>query len=505
MDKNQFSFWRSIAWPIHRSEAKKVLSMLLLMGLLCISYSILRNIKDTIILTAKSSGAEVIPFIKVWGILPGAIIATWLYTKLRSRFNREQVFYVIVAGFVSYFLLFAFVIYPYSDTLNLTSFGDVLREKLPSGFNGLITMICNWTFSTYYVISELWSVLVLTILFWGFANDITPLSQAKRCYGMFNIGSNLAPILGGSLAIMFVNQLMASPESVTGDQWHQSLIRLTLLISFFAALAMGVFYWINRKVIPNEPHAKDSHAESVKKSNKKRLSLRDCIRYIAGSKYLICLACIVLGYSIAINFTDVLWKAQLKKHFTDPTAMISHMNKVTIGIGCVATMGGLFFSVLVRRLGWTFVAILTPVVMVVMGIGFFSFLFYGDTLTSLALSVMGTTPLALTVYFGSMQNCLSKAGKYSVFDASKELAFLALDSESRLRGKAAIDGLGMGIGKSGASLTYQVLLLSMGSIAMSTPYIAGILVMVFAAWLYSVRYISKEFKTKSEEAELANA
>ncbi len=103
----------------------------------------------------------------------------------------------------------------------------------------------------------------------------------------------------------------------------------------------------------------------------------------------------------------------------------------------------------------------------------------------------------MTVYFGSAQNCLSKAGKYSVFDASKELAFLAVDAESRLRGKAAIDGLGSGVGKSGASLTYQALIIGLGSISLSTPFIAVILVAVFVAWVYSVLFVSKEFKIKS--------
>ncbi|NGX39916.1 MAG: ADP,ATP carrier protein 1 [Chlamydiae bacterium] len=503
--EKQFGFWRSLAWPIHRSEVKKVLSMLLLMGLLCICYSILRNIKDTIILTAKASGAEVIPFIKVWGILPGAIAATWFYAKLRSRFNREQVFYILVGGFVTYFLLFAFIIFPNSEALNFGNLATRLHETLPVGFFGLIAMICNWTFTTFYVISELWSVLVLTVLFWGFANDITPLSQAKRCYGLLNIGSNIAPILGGFLALFIINDLIASSEVMNTDQWHHSLIKLTLLISFFACLAMGVFYWINRNIVPNEPHAVDSHAESVKKSNKKRLSLRDCIRHITKSKYLTCLALIVLGYNIAVNFTDVLWKEQLRKHFTDPNAMLAHMNQVTIGIGCIATVGGILFSILIRRLGWTFVAIITPIVMVVMAIGFFSFLFFESRLTGIAMALFGTTPLIMTVYLGSVQNCLSKAGKYSVFDASKELAFLALDSESRLRGKAAIDGLGSGVGKSGASLTYQAMILGMGSISLSAPYIGGILVAVFCAWIYSVTFVSKEFKAKSEEQEEAAA
>lgn len=499
-EEKKFGLLRSIAWPIHRSEAKKIVSMLLLMGLLCVCYSILRNIKDTIILTAHASGAEVIPFIKVWGMLPGAIAATWLYTKLRSRFNREQVFYLIVGGFVAYFLLFAFFIFPNSEALHLTGLGETLREHLPRGFKGLIAMICNWTFTSFYIISELWAVLILTILFWGFANDITPLSQAKRSYGLLNIGSNIAPILGGSLAIFFVNHLIAAPGEAGGDQWHYTIIKLTLLISFFALSAMGIFYWINRKIVPNDPNATDSHAESVKKSNKSRLSLRDCIRYISKSKYLICIALIVLGFNIAINFTDVMWKEQLKKHFTDPNEMLAHMNQVTIGIGCIATIGGILFSILVRRLGWSFVALLTPAIMVIMAIGFFGFIFFENALTGVTMALMGTTPLVMSVYIGSAQNCLSKAGKYSVFDASKELAFLALDSESRLRGKAAIDGLGAGIGKSGSSLTYQAMILSMGSITLSAPYIAGILVAVFAAWIYSVTYVSKEFKVKSEAA-----
>jgi AAA family ATP:ADP antiporter len=502
MKDKPFSFWRLIAWPVHRSETKKVVSMLILMSLLCICYSILRNIKDVIILTAKSSGAEVIPFIKVWGILPGAILATWFYTKLRSHFTREKVFYIIVGSFIAYFLLFAFVIFPYSDTLNLNVASEFLRQHLPAGFNGLIAMICNWTHTTFYIISEMWAVIVLTVLFWGFANDTTPLSEARRTYGLLNLGSNAAPIVGGMLANLFVHHLLVSPKTVTHEQWHITLIQLTLLISFFGLCAIGAFYWINRKVMTFTAD-EDAHAESVKNSAKKRLSLRDCIRYISKSKYLTCLALIVLGYNIAINFTDILWKEQLKKTFSDPKDMLAHMNHVTIGIGCFATLGGLFFSIMVRRLGWAFVALLTPALMLVLGIGFFSFLFFDDALTSISATLFGTTPLLMTVYWGSVQNALSKAGKYSVFDASKELAFLAVSPEARLRGKAAIDGLGSGVGKSGASLSFQALILSLGSITLCAPYIATILAFVFCAWIYSVISVSKEFNVKSKEAELA--
>src|SRR5277367_4195096 len=110
---------REIFWPVSRSEVKKVLSMLLLLFLLCVSYGILRNLKDTIILTANNSGAEVIPFIKVWGMLPGVFFATWFYTRLRRYFSKESVFYIIVSSFLAYFLLFAFYLYPNSQELHL--------------------------------------------------------------------------------------------------------------------------------------------------------------------------------------------------------------------------------------------------------------------------------------------------------------------------------------------------------------------------------------------------
>ena len=87
-----------------------------------------------------------------------------------------------------------------------------------------------------------------------------------------------------------------------------------------------------------------------------------------------------------------------------------------------------------------------------------------------------------------------KAGKYSVFDASKEIAFLNEDQSSRAKGKAAIDGLGSGIGKSGSSLTNQALLIIMGSLNHSAPYIATIIIFLLVAWIFAVQTAGKQFQ-----------
>lgn len=491
--EKKFGILRTLLWPVHRSELKKVVSLLSLLFLLCVSYSILRNLKDTIILTAKHSGAEVLPFLKVWGMLPGAIFATWSYTRLARHFSREAIFYVVLSAFLSYFLFFAFVIHPNSEALHLNTIGDWLSAHLPPGFKGMIAMVRNWTFTTFYIISELWSTVVLGVLFWGFTNEVTKVDQAKRTYGLLNIGSNLAPLLGGGLGILCSTLFSFSSSE---GQWHQTLENTALVLAVFGVASMLLFYWINRKVVSSDEKVVIEGAIPGKKQ-KVKISVRESIRYISKSPYLVSLAILVLSFNIAINITDILWKEQLQKYFTNPNDMYIHMQKITMWIGVFGTVGGTLFSFIVNRLGWTFTAILTPVIMTVMAAGFFVFLFCGDALTSVAMTLFGATPFVLTVYFGSFQNCLSKAGKYSLFDATKELAFLPLDADSRLKGKAAIDGLGSGLGKSGASVMYQGLFVLCGSVAASTPYMCIILFSVLIAWLTSVVRLGRLFKKES--------
>src|SRR5665647_624594 len=107
---------RSFLWPVRRHEAKKLVPMLIMLFLICFSYGILRIMKDSVVITA--SGAEVLPFIKVWGMLPMAILLTFGFTKLSNRYSQEHVFYIMTTGFLTFFGLFAFVLYPMRDILH---------------------------------------------------------------------------------------------------------------------------------------------------------------------------------------------------------------------------------------------------------------------------------------------------------------------------------------------------------------------------------------------------
>lgn len=100
--------------------------------------------KDAVVVTA--SGAEVIPFIKVWVMLPMAVVMTILFTKLSNRYSQERVVYLMISIFLVCFTLFAFVLYPMRDFLHPNQLADRLELVMPLGFKGLISMF-RWTFT----------------------------------------------------------------------------------------------------------------------------------------------------------------------------------------------------------------------------------------------------------------------------------------------------------------------------------------------------------------------
>lgn len=489
--EKEFGTIRSCIWPIHRHELKKIMPMFFMVALICFNYGILRNMKDTVVVTA--SGAEVIPFIKVWAMLPGAILLTFLFTKLSNHFSQERVFYIMMTGFLTCFAVFAFVLYPLRDVLHPHGMADKLEVLLPVGFRGLISMLRNWTFTGFYVMSELWGGIILNVLFWGFANEVTRVQEARRFYSMFGIGSNIAAIIAGQAAIYLTSEsTVRAIFPAGGEIWQHSQMILVLVITACGLATMGIFRWMNSNVLTDPSFDEFHHNKRVAKA-KGKLSFRESFSYLSNSNYLICIAVMVISYNLVINLVEVVWKDQLRRLYPDPTEFNTYLNNLTSCVGIVSTFMAIFMSKIITRFGWTKTALITPAIMIVTCIGFFSFLLFQYNLAEVAIALTGTTPLAIAVFFGGVQNCLSKAAKYSVFDGTKEMAYIPLSHESKLKGKAAIDGVGSRLGKSGGSFIHQGLLMIFSSLMASASYVAVILLIVIIFWVIAVRILGRKF------------
>lgn len=501
--KPEFSKWRGIFWPVHGFELKKILPMFLMFFFISFNYTILRDTKDTLVVTSKA-GAEAIPFLKFWGTLPAAVIFMLIYSKMSNILSKTNLFYATIAPFLVFFALFPTVLYPYRDAVQLDTLANMLTGVLPAGCAGLVESIRAWHYSVFYILSELWGSAVLSLLFWQFANDITKVSEAKRVYALFAIGANLALVVSGEAIVRVSDIRRFLPADV--DAWQVTLNWLMGMIVIAGIGTIAVYSWINRNVL-TDPRFYNP-AELKAKKVKTKMSIKDSLLFLAKSPYILCLATIVIAYGISINLVEVTWKKQVGLQFPNENDYSAFMGRFSQTTGIVTILMSLFVGANAIRKGWGFAAMITPVVLLITGTGFFAFILWRDSLGAM-IAALGATPLWMAVVFGWAQNVMSKSAKYTLFDPTKEMAYIPLDPESKVKGKAAIDVVGARLGKSGGSLIQQALMIacSATSILAITPYIAVILFAIIAVWIVAVRMLDKKFTalTAVKPAEAAKA
>ncbi|KAM1796170.1 hypothetical protein ACFX11_036437 [Malus domestica] len=73
---------------------------------------------------------------------------------------------------------------------------------------------------------------------------------------------------------------------------------------------------------------------------------------------------------------------------------------------------------------------------------------------------------------------------------------------AKVRGKVAIDVVCNPLGKSGGALIQQFMILTFGSLANSTPYLGGVLLVIVLAWLAAASSLDKQFTALRQEEEL---
>ena len=63
---------------------------------------------------------------------------------------------------------------------------------------------------------------------------------------------------------------------------------------------MGIYCWINKNVL-TDPKLFDATETKKQKKEKPKMSLKDSFAYLLRSKYILCLAVLVIAYGVAIQ------------------------------------------------------------------------------------------------------------------------------------------------------------------------------------------------------------
>lgn len=367
---------------------------------------------------------------------------------------------------------------------SLESVQRVVGAADTGGLAVLAKIIANWTSSLFYIVSEIYSSVSVGILFWQFANDVVPVGQAKRFYPLFAQVSGLAPILAGQYVVNFTSK---APD-------FGSSLHLLMMAVLFSGAMICLFYNLSSSFVERTESAKEldeaKEAEGKPKKKKKpKMSMAESAKFLASSQYLRLIAMLVLGYGLSINFTEIMWKSLVKKQYPNPLDYSRFMGNFSSAVG-LATCIVIFFGVhVIRILGWRIGAIATPTIMALLAAPFF---------VCILLGLESTARLKTAVMLGTVQSLLSKTAKYALFDPTTQMAYIPLDEDSKVKGKAAIDVLGSRIGKSGGSFIQQGLVFVFGSIINAAPIVGVIYYSVLITWIGAANRLSALFHAHTE-------
>mmetsp|Transcript_29640 Transcript_29640/g.43938 ORF Transcript_29640/g.43938 Transcript_29640/m.43938 type:complete len:680 (+) Transcript_29640:38-2077(+) len=485
-DAASASKFRQAVFPIYgKHEVSKFLLLGSMKFFIVVVLVLTRDTKDTLVVT--QCGAEAIAFLKIYGVLPAATAFIALYSKMASVLDSKHLFYTTCVPFFLFFLLFGTVIYPNASKLEPTT--ATVQSLLGASQGGtavVAKILTHWTSALFYVVAEIYSSVSIGVLFWQFANDVISVTQAKRFYPLFAQMSGFAPILAGQYVVRYASR---------AENMGSSLHRLTFLISLSGVMICTLYHFATAYIERTESSVVDGDELDKQKTKKKKpkLSMMESAKFLASSQYLRLIATLVLGYGLTINFTEIMWKSMVKKQYPEALDYQRFMGNFSSCLG-ISTCIVIFLGVhVIRVLGWKAGALATPGLMSVLALPFFACILMG----------LEDNPgrLRLAVILGTVQSLLSKTGKYAMFDPTTQMAYIPLDQESKVKGKAAIDVLGSRIGKSGGSLIQQGLVFMFGNIISAAPVVVVIFYSVLFSWMASASQLSRLFTAKTAMAE----
>ena len=493
----EFGRFRRLFWPIKRSESRRFLSLAFIMSCILFNYTICRNTKDTLMVSA--AGAGTITFLKLYFVTPAAIIVLVAVTALSNRLNREQIFYALVIPFLVFFGVFGFVLNPNIAAIQPDSdkIADLI-SRYPS-FSSFLMIYANWVYALFFIMAELWGTVILSLAFWGFINQTTPMDVAKRFYGMFSVIGNLALVLCGwavcSATGLAIRYLL--PEGASdADIWQSTVTILMCMVVIAGLLCIATFRYLHVTEINKQGDV------VPQKAKKKKPGLVESAKLVFTSKGLGLIVLLVICYGVTINLVEVQWKNQVALRFAGNKAqMNAFFGKYSFWTGITTVIFALFIgSNILRRFGWLVSALFTPFVILSFG-GVFFFVIFGLKYTPEFISKILTNPTVFTTIIGAVVIIASKASKYCLFDPTKEMAYIPLDEDIRYKGKAAVDVVGGRLGKSGGAFVQSTLLILMAT--GDVLQIALISFVVFIAmcitWLGSVRSLNRDIILPSEK------
>lgn len=125
--------------------------------------------------------------------------------------------------------------------------------------------------------AEMYGSMIVTLLFWQFANQITKPDEAKRFYSMFGLLGNISlPLVALSFHILLSDDVKIVPDNV-------KMIPVLVTVLIFDGIMLLLYTYMQNNVL-TDPKLYDPKAASGGGGKKKaKLGLGESFKMIFGS------------------------------------------------------------------------------------------------------------------------------------------------------------------------------------------------------------------------------
>lgn len=498
--------------------------------------TILRDTKDTMLVNSVA-GVAAIPILKSWVTIPTSFAFFVAYSKLvhSPSLSPRGKFVTILFSFAGFFTVFALGVYPLRKYVSPRAWAQSVRahSHKESGLGTFASTLEEWTLGLFYIVCELWSSAVCQLVFWGVANDVMTIREAKEIYPIIGAMGNFGLVVAGRLLLTFADRrdvdsaraylyvidkhhdriknassagmserLIMDPLE-TG--WAGTLFMIAMLVcvgSVFITVCYDDVYRRQRLYHAPVKRQEDAKDDSVRGGKREHsMSTWEAAQFLYHSKPLRLVTVLVASYGVSSSLIEISWKGQVKLAFESSGEYSRFMGSFWTWTGLSSMACMVLSRVMLHRLGYRVAVLFTPLVMLCAG-GLFFAVAVSVALGGEEEAIQGSAKLNVAAYAGAIAVLVSKSAKYAVFDATKEMVFIPLDEESRSVGKAAIDVVAYRLSKSGGSFVLQFVLLAFGNLEGSgLGPIAGLFLVILLAWMHTAYETGKMV----QEAQFAEA
>ena len=489
---HNFSTLRRIFWPVKSTELRNFFCMAGLMFTVLFTQNILKILKDALLII--KTGVAVTDVIKMYAVIPTSAILAIIYAWLVDKFSFQKVFILFITIFIGYFVIFAFIIFPNINYFHHSDeyIAQVIQEN--PHFKWQLLGLYNWSYSIFYLLSELWPNIFFLTMFWQAANFLHNTEQAKRLYTLVSVFGNSASIMAGAV-MLYSYQYGISYADLLGDFFpiesmldNNDEVKLVQVVTIYMCImSLLSIFFVSRLM---------GEKKMMSPKRKVKLGFMESLKYILNSSYIGYIFICSASFAFTMNMVEKTWKDQLKI-FTNNNfdEYMIVMSQVILWSGVVMIIMNLIGNNSLRIFGWLPVALFTPIIMLVTGLIFF-FVAIHEFIPPF-LSYRFSSILSFAVLIGAIQNIITKGTKYAIWDTSKEMLYIPLDPELKVKGKVSVDLVSS---KTGKLISSGIFLLIFHLFPTLTyvdciPQTAVVFIVFCVLWLYGIKKLNGQYQT----------